>query len=183
MTARRITATLAAFAALVSAQTAQAQQQVCVNPADLADAVTYGLPIAFDAVRTTCANRLDRRGFVVTRGEAYIAQFRARQTAAWPGALRVLQVFMASGDESGVDVGALIAQMPDDAVRPFVDGLIGQLLSEEIKPQDCATIERGLELVSPMPADNLGPLIGFIVELSDIKDPALCPTPAAALKR
>jgi hypothetical protein len=180
MTARRMIAPLAALTALASSQAAQAQQPPCVNTADLSDAVTYAMPIAFDAVRTTCANRLDRRGFVATRGEAYVAQFRARQNAAWPGALRMLRVFMAGQDEGGTDVGALIAGMPAETVRPFVDGLIGQLLTEEIKPQDCAKIERGLELVSPMPAENVGPLIGFIVELSDVKDPAICPAGASA---
>lgn len=183
MTARRMIAPLAALTALASAQTAQAQQQACVSPADLSDAVTYAMPIAFDAVRTTCASRLDRRGFVAARGEAYIAQFRARQATAWPGALRMLRVFMAGEDTGGTDVGALIAGMPAETVRPFVDGLISQLLTEEIKPQDCARIERGIEVMSPMPADNLGPLIAFIVELSDVKDPKICPSAPASTNR
>lgn len=182
-TTRRLIAPLAALAALASAQAAEAQQKACIAPADLADAVTYAMPIAFDAVRKTCANRLARSGFVANGGEAFIAQFRSRQSAAWPGALRTLRVFMAGQEEGGTDVGALIAGMPEASVRPFVDGLVGQLLGEEIKPQDCAKIERGLELISPMPAENVGPLVAFLVELAGVKDPEICPVAPAAPNR
>lgn len=187
MMSPRMIAPLAALAALASAQAAQAQQQACIAQADMADAITYAMPIAFDAVRTTCANRLAGSGFIATRGEAYAAQFRARQGKAWPGAFRVLRSFMAgqkSDERNGnPDITAMIAGMPEGTIRPFVDGLIGQLIAEEIRPADCGRIERGLEVISPMPAENVGPLIAFVVELSDVKDPAICPAAPQAPSR
>lgn len=174
-----------ALAALASSEAAQAQQQACVAPADLSDAVTYAMPLAYDAVRTTCTNRLTRGGFIATRGDAYMDQFRGRQSRAWPGAFRVLKSFMAGQDAGeaepgGTDVTRLIAGMPESTIRPFVDGLIGQMIAEQIKPDDCGKIERGLEVVSPMPADNLGPLIGFLFEVSGMKNPEVCSSAAAA---
>ena len=83
MTTRMI-APMLALAALATAQGAQAQQQACVNAADFADGVIYAMPLAFDATRTACANRLDRSGFIATRGDAYIADFRAGQNRASP---------------------------------------------------------------------------------------------------
>ncbi|MFM7348789.1 MAG: hypothetical protein ACKO01_04800 [Erythrobacter sp.] len=185
---RRLIAPLAALAALASAQAAQAQQQACVAAGDLADAVTYALPLAYDGVRTTCTNRLTRKGFIATRGDAYMDQFRSRQNKAWPGAFRVLKTFMAGEDEGkagtgGSDITELIAGMPDTAVRPFVDSLIGQMVAEEIKPADCGKIERGLEVLSPMPADDLGPLVGFLFEVSGMKNPEICAANAATPKR
>ncbi len=187
MMSPRMIAPLAALTALATAQTAQAQQQACVAPADMADAITYAMPIAFDAVRTTCSNRLTGSGFIATRGEAYAAQFRARQTKAWPGAFRVLKSFMAGKDASAggasPDIAAMLTGMPEGTIRPFVDGLIGQLIAEEIRPADCGRIERGLEVISPMPAENVGSLIAFVVELSDMKDPAICPVAVQAPSR
>lgn len=185
---RRIFPPLAALAALASAQAAQAQQQACVAAGDLADAVTYAMPLAYDAVRTTCTNRLARGGFIATRGDAYMDQFRSRQNSAWPGAFRVLKSFMAGEDKGdgaagGTDITRLVAGMPESTIRPFVDGLIGQMIAEEIKPADCGKIERGLEVVSPMPAENVGPLVGFLFEVSGMKNPEVCSAAAAAPKR
>lgn len=182
---RRMIAPLVALAALASAQAAQAQQQACVAPADLSDAVVYALPIAFDAARTTCANRLNRNGFMATKGDAYIAQFRSQQDKAWPGAFRMIKTFMADkakedAEASDVDIGAMMANMPEGALRPFLDALVGQMIAEQIKPDSCAKIERGLELVSPLPTENVGALVAFLVEVSDVKNPPVC---TAATKR
>jgi hypothetical protein len=181
MTTRMIAPVLA-FAALATAQGAQAQQQPCVKSADFADGVVYAMPLAFDAARTACANRLDRNGFVATRGETYIAQFRAGQDRAWPGALRLLKAFMATPDEdaANADMAAIIANLPDDALRPFVDALVGQMIAKEIKGDSCGKIERVLELISPLPTDNVGGLIAFIAEVAELKDPPICGTAAAA---
>jgi hypothetical protein len=181
MTTRMIAPVLA-LAALATAQGAQAQQQACVKSADFADGVVYAMPLAFDATRTACANRLDRSGFIAARGDAYIAQFRAGQDRAWPGALRLLKSFMDKPGQDGdaADMSAIVANLPDDALRPFVDALVGQMIAKEIKGDSCGKIERMLELVSPLPTENVGGLIAFIAEVAEIKDPPICGTAAAA---
>ncbi len=180
----RLVAPVLAFTALASATAAQAQQQPCVAPADLSDAVVYAMPIAYDAARTACANRLSREGFVAKRGEAWVSGFRTGQNKAWPGAFRFLKTFMEQQGEGeaqgGMDMQAMLTAMPEDALRPFVDALVGQMIAEEIKGDSCGKIERGLELLSPLPSENVGGLIAFVVELADIKNPPVCP--AAATK-
>lgn len=182
---RRIIAPALAFTALASATAAQAQQTPCVQPADLADAVVYVIPVAYDAARTACANRFAASGFIARDGDAWIAPFREGQDKAWPGALRFLKTFMEQdgGPEGGKDaeMAAMIASLPEDALRPFVDALVGQAIAGEIKPDSCGKIERGLELLSPLPSDNLGGLVAFVVELAEIKNPPVCG--AAATKK
>lgn len=173
-----------ALAALATAQTAQAQQQAsCVAATDLGDTVVYALPIAYDAARNACVNRFARDGFVARDGEAFIAGFRARQDSAWPGAFRLLKVFMAQQDPgqagSEAEIGALIAALPEANLRPFVDGLVGQMIAREIKPDSCSKIERGLEMLSPLPTDNVAGLFTFIAEIADLKNPTICAAPAA----
>ncbi len=178
MTTRFIAPALA-LAALATSQTALAQQQACVVSADLSDAVVYAMPIAFDATRNACANRLTRDGFMATQGDTYIAPFRTGQDEAWPGAFRFLKTFMdqdKSGDSgTGADMGAMLGSMPEEALRPFVDALVGQMIAAEIKGDTCGQIERGLELLSPLPTENIGGLIAFLVELTDMKNPPICP--------
>ena len=183
MTSRWIAPALGLIA-LGTAQTAAAQQQTCVRAADLGDAVVYAMPIAYDAMRNACANRLARDGFIATKGDAFVGNFRTRQNAAWPGAFRLLKVFMASDTAgatgSGSDMVAMISSLPEESLRPFVDGLIGQMIAGEIKGDDCGKIERGVELISPLPTDNVGGLFAFIAEMADLKNPEICPTAAEA---
>lgn len=178
----RFVAPALALAALATSQTALAQSQACVAPADMSDAVVYAMPIAFDAARNACTNRLARDGFMATGGDAYIAPFRAGQDQAWAGAFRFLKTFMAKdgGEQGGssADMAMMIESMPEDALRPFVDALVGQMIAAEIKGDSCSKIERGLELLSPLPTGNVGGLVAFLAELTDMKNPPICATAA-----
>lgn len=184
MTRRPLLAPALALAALGSATAAQAQQTACVAPADLSDAVVYAMPIAYDAARTACANRLSRDGFVAKRGETWVAGFRSGQDKAWPGAFRFIKTFMEKQGEDGeaaggMDMRGMLSAMPEDALRPFVDALVGQMIAGEIKGDSCGKIERGLELLSPLPSENVGGLVAFVIELADLKNPPVCPAAAA----
>lgn len=184
MTTRFIAPTLALFA-LATANTAQAQQQACVAAADLGDAVVYAMPIAFDAAQNACANRLPRDGFMATQGEAFAANFRTGQDKAWPGAFRLLKTFMAeeNGSAEDANINAMIGALPEEALRPFVDGLVGQMIAKEIKGDSCSKIERGLEIISPLPTENVGGLFAFIAEMADLKNPPICGSLQTAMKK
>lgn len=183
---KRVVAPALAFVALATANAAHAQQQDCVGSADLGDTVLYAMPIAYDAVSTTCARQLKADGFIARDGGAFINNFRARQDNAWPGAFRLLKTFMAQNNaekgKSDADMTALLSALPEENLRPFVDGLVGQMIAKEIKPDSCGKIERGMELLSPLPADNLAGLMAFIAEIADIKNPSICSADPAAAK-
>ncbi len=184
---RPLIAPVLALAALASATAAEAQQKACVNPADLSDAIVYAMPVAFDAARNVCGGQLASDGFMAREGDAYIAQFRDGQARAWPGAFRFLKTFMDQGGAGkagkGEDMAAMLSAMPADALRPFVDALVGQMIAGEIKPESCGKIERGLELLSPLPSENMGGLVAFIVEMANVKNPPVCPAAGAATQQ
>ena len=171
-----------ALVALATAHTAQAQQQAaaCVAPVDLADSVVYAMPIAYDAVSNRCVQRLSPNGFMAKKGAGFIDKFRARQDSAWPGAFRMIRTFMANdAAKQGEDqIAAIIAAMPEENLRPFIDGMIGQMIADGFKPDDCSKVERGLELLSPLPTENVGGLAAFIAEMAGLDNPPVCPAPA-----
>ena len=179
MTLRALAPALALLA-LATATTARAQQQACVAPADLGDAVLYAMPIAYDAASTRCVGKFTADGFVARNGSRFIDTFRARQDQAWPGALRLLKTYMAQSTPATggaqPDMTAMIAALPEESLRPFVDGLVGQMIAEQIKPDSCGKIERGLELLAPLPVDNVAGLFAFVAELADLRNPAICAT-------
>lgn len=179
---RTLLAPALALTALVGAQAAQAQT-ACVAPEDAADAVIYMMPTAYDAALKSCGNQIAADSFLRSnKGKAFIEGFRTQQNARWDGAFRFLKVFVASelkGDEAMM---RMVTAMPPEALRPFLDAMVGQIIGQEIKPDTCAKIERGAALVSPLPVENVGGLVAFILAEVDIKEPQICKTarPATA---
>lgn len=175
---RTLLASALSFAALASAQAAQAQaaQAPCVNADDAGDAVVYAMPIAYEAALRTCKNAWADDAFLKSaQGRAFIETFEERQDASWPGTVRMLKVFLAQPGGDGDDgMVQMLTSMDEDALRPFVDALGGQMLAEEIKPDSCETINKAAELLSPLPADNISGLMTLILQQIDLKEPAVC---------
>jgi hypothetical protein len=181
MTMKRIASSLIAGAALLGAQAAQAQT-ACVEPADLDDTIRYAMPTLYEAAMASCGDQYSPTGFMKTQGPAFADGFRALQSEAWPGTLRVIQLFAARGGEAGdaanpqeaEQMAALIAALPEDALRPFLDAMVLELVSGEIKPESCASIERGIELIAPLPPRNVSGLVAFIAEQAKVDNPPIC---------
>lgn len=162
--------------ALMFGQAAQAQASAaaCVQQADLADAVVYAMPILTSAVRGKCAATLSSNGFMAVQGDAFVAPYAARQAAAWPGALRMLSQFAGEGKESE-EMTQMFNALPAETVRPLFDAIIEQKVAEEIKVDDCAKIERGVELLAPLPPENVSGLVTFLLDIAKVDNPKLCP--------
>lgn len=172
---KRIASTLIAGAALFGAQAAQAQQS-CIAPEDLDDALRYAMPMIYEAAMSSCGDQYSASGFMKTEGPAFADGFRALQDDAWPGALRLIKAFAAKGGEDGEEdpMAGIIDSIPPDALRPFIDAMVIQLVAGEIKPDTCGKIERGVELIAPLPPENVTGLLTFIAEQTKLDNPPLC---------
>jgi hypothetical protein len=187
---RTLLSTLLAFTALGSAQAAQAQA-VCVAPADAADAVVYVMPTAYDAALKSCNAQFRDGSFLAgDAGKAFIAPFRSEQDARWGGTYRFLKVFIASqGQKDGASAGEndammqMLGSLSEEQLRPFVDAFLSQMLTEQIKPDSCAKIDRGIELLSPLPVENVGGLVAFALEQAKLDNPPVCTSDAAAMTK
>lgn len=158
--------------ALLTGQAAQAQQTRCVDPRDLSDAVVYTMPSLVDAYRTKCAATMSGKGFLAREGERFSARFAALADRSWPGAYRLLESFAATGTNR--DLVQAFEQLPPETLRLVVDTIVIQKVAQEIKVKDCARIDRGVELLAPLPVENVGGLISFIVEMAGVENPSLC---------
>jgi len=133
---------------------------------EIEGAVRFGLPALFAGYRATCSAQLSPDGYVAQNADRLVAKFADGADAHWPAAKAALSTL---GDDQGMD-SAMLAQMPDDALKPFVTALLQQMVATEIKPTQCIDVERGLELIDPLPADNIAGLIGFMVEMAERRD-------------
>ena len=158
----------AAFAALSQPTIATAQAGSCLDQDDVADAAIYAMPAIIQSVKGTCGPRLSSRGWLATKGDAYAQRFTAQQAAAWPGTMRTIGALASkSGAGEARQMRTLMATLPPGALRPMVDALIVQELAGEIPVNDCGDIERALELISPLPTQNAGALVGLMLAQVD----------------
>ena len=59
-------------------------------------------------------------------------------------------------------------------VRPLLDAVFATKIGEEIKPQNCAKVERGLEVLAPINPRDAGALVAFVAAVANVKSAAIC---------
>ena len=156
--------------ALLQAQVAHAQANAagCLNETEVNALVGYALPSVIDGAMTACRPHLAPTGFFATRGSEFAGRYASRRVANWPGAK---SAFLKLGSAKDPSMSKTIGALPDSALQPFVDAMVSELVGDEIKPGQCIAIERGVRILSPLPAENTAELITFVLVLSDKPKP------------
>jgi hypothetical protein len=156
---------IAAAAVLAAlALPAVAQARTNLSPEATQAAVRYALPHLLAGIRSTCAPKLSPSGYLATNGAALFDRYSQGSEAAWPAARVAL---MELGSEKNPETAQMFTQMPDSALKPFVDAMISSMVATKIKVGDCPDVERGLELLAPLPPENIAGLVGFVIEMAD----------------
>ena len=168
---KRMGATALAAFGLLAAQPALAQR--CIAPQDVTDTGIYAVPILAEGFRASCTPYLAEDGFFATRGEAFVAPYASVQSDRWPGAFRTFMALANGREDDGT--AAMLSDLPPETLRPIVDAFLAQKIGEEIKPGDCPKIEQAMELLAPLPPENFGGLLTFILDVTDVKEPDICP--------
>lgn len=157
---------VAALATLTMALPAQAAQQAasqCLTEPELRSLARFALPGALNGLVGKCSATLTPESFMRKDGLSLVSRYNAGKQAAWPSAKTAL--FRMGGTDA--DTMKMIRQLPDEALQPFVDGLIGNLVSDQIKPDQCAIADRMMRLLAPLPPENMAELVSTIVVLAD----------------
>ncbi len=159
---------LAGLAAVAVPATAQAPAKPVpqLDPREVSSAVRYAMPLALQGVYSTCGAALPAQGYLRSNRADLTTRFAQASEGQWSGARSVIMQFM--DREGGNDV-SFMRDMPDDALKPFVDAMVTQLVAKEIKPAQCTDIERIMEQLDPLPAENLANLMGVVIDLA-LKD-------------
>ncbi len=172
---RTLSTKLAAAAAALStaALPTTLSAQECVAQSDVADAVVFAVPIAVKTLRTKCGGTLSSDGFLMSGSDTMVAAFEQQATAAWPGALRLISTF--AGKDGGADaIAESLATLDAENAGNLLGVLLPGMVMKDFDMQDCGKIERGLELLAPLPPENLGGIAAFLAEMSKVKNPSIC---------
>ncbi|HQS97879.1 MAG: hypothetical protein B7X90_13460 [Novosphingobium sp. 17-62-19] len=170
MTISRFALAASAGLTLFQSQLAQAATTPasCLSEAEVTALVGYALPAVIGGTMKSCKPHLATNGYFATRGTEFLGRYAARKEANWPMAKAAFLKLGSTKDSKMVDT---IANMPDEAVQPFVEGIVSEMVGSEIKPTQCTAIERGVRLLSPLPPENTAELVTFVLVLSDKPKP------------
>lgn len=161
MTISRTAFAALAAAALIQSQAAAAQT-TCLTEREVAGMVSFSMPSVLQGVMTSCKPHLSPQGFFATRGPAMIQRYAVDKDAAWPLAKTA---FLKFGEKKDDKTMQQVATLPDETLKPFVEGMVQQMVGGEIKPSSCAPIETATSLLEPLPARNTANLVAFIVAM------------------
>lgn len=125
--------------------------------------VGFALPSALGGAIKGCKPHLSANGYFATRGNEFLDRYAARKDGNWPMAKAAFLKLGGNGDAKMADT---FSKLPDEAVKPFVEAMVGELVGSEIKPDQCKAIERGVRLLAPLPPENTAELVSFIFAMT-----------------
>jgi len=156
-----------AMAALpLPAIAAQAAQASCLTAGEVRALTTFAMPSAMTGLIDSCAPQVGANSFMATQGGGLVSAYGARKDAAWPTARKAFFRLAASGKDGSQEATDALAKMPDAALQPFVEGMIGGMIGAKLKPGQCVIADKLMRLLAPLPPENTAELIGTIFELA-----------------
>ena len=156
---------LAAAAIAMPAQAAATAEAQCLAPAEVRALATFAMPSVLTGLIDRCTPEVGASGFMATQGRDLVANYAAHKDAAWPTARKAFFRLAGSKSDSS-EATDMMAKMPDAALQPFVEGMIGGMIGSKLKSGQCAIADKMMRLLAPLPPENTSELLGTILELA-----------------
>ena len=158
---RRITAALLALA--VSAPSiARAAEPPCLSPGEFTALAEYALPSIISGTSQRCSSALAPGAYLRRNGAQLVQRYAERKPAAWPSAKAAFLKISSSG---GPDASNVIRGLPDPSLQQMLGSLMEGLASQQVPLERCATIDRLIGLLAPLPAQSTAEVIALAVGL------------------
>lgn len=163
----------AALAGLFAMGSAASAAQPCLQPLEAEDLVVFVLPALTEAMARKCGPMLPAGATLSRSGTALAARYRTDSNAAWPNAR------VAFGKISG---GETLSFLSDEVNRKIIEEASSAAIVADFKSKDCATVDRFMGALSPLPARNVAQLVALFMEIGqkEGRSPmSICPAEVA----
>ena len=128
----------------------------CLTREEAQGMTMFVLPQAIEALGAKCGPVLPADALLAARSGAFAARYRTDAASAWPTARSAF---------AKLSSPTVLSLIGDDAARRMIAGTVGAGITDEIKPTDCAMIDRIATAVEPLPSNNMAMLLGALIEL------------------
>lgn len=161
----RLLAVLCSTALLGVSQTAQAQAAatpVCLTEQEFTALSTYALPSVISGTARACSTILPEGAYLRRSGGELAQRYAVTKPRAWPQAKAAFLKMANAKDQTSAQ---LFAAMPDDTLQQVADAAFTGIVTGQLKPASCPTIDRVVGLLAPLPPENAAGLIPVVVAL------------------
>jgi hypothetical protein len=169
-------AALVAIAALL-ASPATAQPRPCLTSPEAESLALVALPQVIRDTGRVCAARLPATSLIRRDGGALVAKYQTAADAAWPSAQSAIVK---------LSDPAVTLLLQSDYARPVLTSMIAPLIVGRIALDDCATVDRLVTLLEPLPPRNTAGVVVTVLQYlkadkarggkAAVPDLPLCPT-------
>jgi hypothetical protein len=166
-----------AIAALLAAP-ATAQSRACLTAPEAESLALVALPEVLRETGRVCAARLPAASLIRRDGGALIDKYQAAADAAWPSAQSAIVK---------LSDPAVTLLLQSAYARPVLTSMIAPLIVGRIALDDCATVDRLVTLLQPLPPRNTAGVVVTVLQYlkadkakggkAAVPDLPLCPMP------
>lgn len=151
---------LTTLIACTLAQPLAAQTRPQLSEAEINAVALYAMPHAFRALQTRCDAQLPGDAYIRTRGDDLGTRLDRAARGRFPAARAALTRLVTSENPQ---MATLLQQLPAENVEPLARELIAGKVQSEVDLADCGKLNRVLELLDPLPPENLASLMVVLV--------------------
>lgn len=153
---------LALTAALPAPALAAAAEPPCLTAQEFTAVSTFALPGVIRGAAQRCAAVLPSSAFLRNESEQLANRYAAGRDRSWPQAKAA---FLKVGGGMDPQAASLIRAMPDESLKPFVEGAVSTMVGQQLPTERCFAVDRLVALLSPLPAASTAEVIGLAAGL------------------
>ncbi|MBV9931382.1 MAG: hypothetical protein JO013_10615 [Alphaproteobacteria bacterium] len=163
--------------AVLAAQGAQAAEPPkCLTRAQINDATLFLLPSVLDAVAAKCRASLPANAYLLNGGQALSRRLAATGEGHWQGAVSILTQL--AGDKK-----LPTSSLSPETARALVRDVLANEVLKKLRTTDCGRINEGLDILAPLPPENIGRMVALFIDIGGEADrakgksgpPPICP--------
>lgn len=154
-------ATAAAFLAIAPGM-AQAAEPPCITSGEFSSLASFALPSALGGATKRCSTVLGPSSYMRSSGAQLIERYAVGKQQAWPEARAAFIKLSSSSDDRASNI---LKDLPDKNLQDMLNLMLEGMVSQEIPPEKCDTIDQFVRLLAPLPPENMAELIGLTVGL------------------
>lgn len=155
MMSRILSCSLAAIAMLAAAPAAA---QIDLTEQEMEVFARAAMPAALGSLQTRCNPVLGDDAYMFAQGNTLRTRLTAASDRAWPDAMRLVSRVAIRSNPA---MGEIIAAMGPETMKPFVNEMVAGMIASRVDAAQCERIDRVLELLEPLPPENLASLVAY----------------------
>lgn len=153
---------LALIVALPAPALAAAAEPPCLTAQEFTAVSTFALPGVIRGAAQRCSAVLPSAAFLRNQSESLAQRYSAGRDRAWPQAKAA---FLKIGGGMDPQAANLIKAMPDENLKPFVEGAVSSMVGQQLPTERCSTVDRLVTLLAPLPAESTAEVISLAAGL------------------